>query len=181
MAVGRPLPEVPDAPETLVQAVAARLRLWPDGELWTCDEAGQPLGAGYGRIWRRSRAIAAGLQARKVEPGRIVALMTGDALEFAAGYWACLQAGCVILPLTRRARHGAAEALIQILSRVTEPLLLADTASQALAGEVGRGLDLVVMTLAELELVAPAGAPDPAGPPRESPACLLPTSGSTGQ
>ena len=182
VALGRPLPEALGEPERLIEAVASRLRLWPGGELWTCDDSGRPLGASYASLWRRSLAIGAGLGARKVEPGRIVALTTGDALEFAAAFWGCLRAGCVILPLTRRARHGGAEALGQILSRVVDPLVLTDTPSEALAREAAERLGVTVMTLAELEESDPADGPaEPARLPSGSPACLVPTSGSTGQ
>jgi HEXXH motif-containing protein len=185
VATGAPLPPGGQAPARLIDAIAARLGLWPDGMLWTCDEAGHPSGASYQTLWRRAEAIAAGLAARGIGTGRIVALATRSALDFTPAFWACLKLGCVILPLAGRVGSGTQgrdEPLVQILGAVEDPVLLAENASPAHA--VARRLGLTAFGVEDLErLGADASArPAPAAArATESPACLLPTSGSTGQ
>ena len=131
IAAGAPLPPNHEVAATLIDAVAARLEDWRDGTIWSCDETGQLQGAAYGTLWARSLVLAAGLAAREVGPGRIVALTVSSALEFVPAFWACLRTGCVILPLSGRARQVSGEALVQVLAAIPDPVVLAEAGSRA--------------------------------------------------
>ena len=177
IAAGAPLPPDDEAPATLIDAVAARLEAWPGGTMWACDETGRLQGAAYEALWRRSLNLAAGLATRGIGPGRIVALAVSSALEFVPAFWACLRAGCTILPLSGRARQPTGEALVQVLAAIPDPVVLAEAGSRA--RDTARRLGLTTFSIDELD------APESPQPPVPQPAgrslCLMPTSGSTGR
>ena len=177
IAAGGPVPER-RPPPVLIDAIAERLRLWPQGVLVSCDESGRFQEASYEQLWRRSLAIAAGLEAQGIGAGRILALAVRSALDFTAAAWAGLRLGCTLLPLSGRAAQGRGEALAQVLAAVSEAVVLAEAGARA--GEVAGRLGLTHFPLEDLER---AGADAAEVPPRavRGPACLLPTSGSTGR
>ena len=162
----------------LIEAIAERVWRWPDGMLWSSDESGRLRGASCEALWRRSLDISAGLAAQGIGPGRILALAMPSALDFTAACWAGLRSGCTVLPLSGRAAQGRGEALAQVLASVSEAVVLAEAGARA--GEVAGRLGLTHFTVDDLE-TAGAGAPE--APPRgiAGPACLVPTSGSTGR
>ncbi len=178
---GEPLPSEDGAPATLIEAVARRLQRWSGGTMWTCDDSGGLQAEAYEALWRRSLGLSAGLAAREVGAGRIVALALASALEFVPAFWGCLRADCVILPVSGRARQARGEALAQILAAIPEPVVLAEAGSRA--GETARRMGLTTFTLDDLEgMTIPGAPPAPATlrPPGRA-ACLLATSGSTGR
>ena len=177
IATGEPVPER-QPPPVLIDAIGERLRLWPQGVLACCDASGRFQEAPNQQLWRRSLAIAGGLEAQGIGPGRILALAVRSALDFTAAAWAGLRIGCTLLPLSGRAAQGRGEALAQVLAAVSEAVVVAEAGARA--GAVARRLGLTHFALEDLEA---AGAEAGEGPPRAlaGPACLLPTSGSTGR
>ena len=179
ITAGALLPPNDEVPATLIDAVAARLGDWPEGTIWNCDDTGQLQGAAYAALWSRSLILAAGMAARGIGPGRIVALAVSSALEFVPAFWACLRAGCIILPLSGRARQVSGEALVQVLAAIPDPVVLAEAGSRA--RDTAHRLGLTSFTLDELEAMGGEQAPAAGAPPAGRSICLMPTSGSTGR
>ncbi len=177
IAAGGPVPDR-HPPPVLMEAIAERLGLWPQGLLLGWDESGRFREASYEQLWRRSLAIAGGLQAEGIGPRRILALTVRSALDFTAAAWAGLRLGCTLLPLSGRAAQGRGEALAQVLAAVSEAVVVAEAGARA--NEVAARLGLTHFDIEALE-AAGAGSPEAPTGALEGPACLLPTSGSTGR
>lgn len=160
----------------LIDAIAERISLWPEGMLWSSDGSGRVHEASCAALWRRSQEIAAGLADRGIGPGRILALAMPSALDFTAAAWAGLRSGCTLLPLAGRAAQGRGEALAQVLAAVSEAVVLAEGGARA--GEVAGRLGLTHFAIEDLDA---AGAPGAQPQAITGPACLVPTSGSTGR
>jgi len=108
---GSPVPaSLLDEAETLTGALAALVERFPDFRcLTTVDRRGEEQHRTLGELWRRAQAIRALLEARRLEPGRVVILILPTGPELVAAYFAVLLAGgvpgLVATPSNRVADH----------------------------------------------------------------------------
>ncbi|MFE1599076.1 amino acid adenylation domain-containing protein [Methylobacterium sp. ID0610] len=130
----------------------------------------------YAALDRRSRAIAARLQALAA-PGDRVCLMLETGLDYVAGFFGCLYAGLIAVPLfppePRRAQHQAR--IAAVIADAEPAVILAHRDGVAGVPAAGPAHILAVEAIATAEAAAwRETAPDP-----EAAAFLQYTSGST--
>ncbi len=147
--------------QTLGSWVAEQIARHPGDELriWS---ATRPARSTLGQAYERGRRLAAGLRARGIGPGDVVAYQLPNWIEAAETFWGLSALGAIIVPIVHY--YGARE-LAYILERThVRALVMTDRfgASDYLAN-----LEAVRPGLRELELVvatpAQAGASLPAG------------------
>src|SRR5262245_12899894 len=178
IAVGPVLKRAQGLPSTVAASLAERVASCPDGVLWTYDPVGNHRSQTHSQAWQRSGAIAAALQQLGGRAGQPVVLVIRDVVDFVPAFWACLRGGFVSVPL-----NGVAEEALQtdghtplrnMLERLNYPILLFDEHFHRLGNMPGLA---AAVALADVE--ADAESCRDAGP--ADPACLVPTSGSTGR
>ncbi|MEN9473453.1 MAG: hypothetical protein RIS48_173, partial [Pseudomonadota bacterium] len=100
----------PDPLATLTEVLAWHAQKQPERlHLILLDEDGAEQRLGYGELLQRSRAVAAGLQARDIVPGEAVALMLPTGLAFFPCFLGILLAGAVPVPIYPPARPSQLE------------------------------------------------------------------------
>ena len=144
----------------------------------------------YGQTLAQVRALAAALQQRGVRPGDRVALLFPNCIEFCVSYFAVLSLGAVVVPLNNRLTpaefayivNDSGASLIIVENQFWETWLRfgdqLDQPPQVI--HAGPQLPDGVQDLAPLCRPGPA----PTGQPQltmQSPACIMYTSGTTGQ
>ena len=84
----------------LVELLLARARRIPDktAYIFLKDGEREEVNWNYGQLDARARAIAARLQAANAAGERVL-LLYAPSLEFVAGFWGCLYAGAIAVPL----------------------------------------------------------------------------------
>ena len=165
-------------PETLGEALARGLK---DGshQAFRVHSAERPFTGTFGDVERLARGLAAGLQARGVGPGDVVAFQLPNWVEAAATFWASAFLGAVVVPIVHF--YGPKELSYILASakphvfitakqfgRMTyNPEICADV---PIVARVGESFD----ALADIEPMTGTLAADPA-----SPALIAFTSGTT--
>ena len=133
----------------------------------------------YAELWAQSLAQAAALQARGVEPGDRVALLSPNVVDFPRGYYAILAAGAIVVP-------------VHLLLTPTEiAYILKDSGAKLLVAHVSRAEEAAkAAELAGVPVLLVGAEPvDPAAPALrtyvsrspEDPAVIIYTSGTTGE
>jgi 1-acyl-sn-glycerol-3-phosphate acyltransferase len=187
-AAAAPLPEFEGFPEqatTLVEVMLWHLQRHPQRpHIHLYDEGGGEQQLSYGDLWHGARHVAAGLAARRLVPGRSVAVMIPTRREFFVAFFGILLAGGVPVPIYPPARRSQIEDHIRrqaaILRNAEVCILVTDESVQAAA----RLLRLQVAGLTAVATVpelceSGAAAPLPQAKPEDT-ALLQYTSGSTG-
>jgi long-chain acyl-CoA synthetase len=147
----------------------------------------------YAEVERLIAGVAGGLRERfGVEPGRQVALIVPNCIEFIVAYLAVLRCGAVAVPVNVRLKP---EEIRFVLDDAEAALVIAHQATWGAASEamalLDRALPAVVIgdapdgatAFADLEsgpLLAAEGSPGRAAPPSQ-PAAIIYTSGTTGR
>ena len=175
----------PDSLGTLTEVLAWHARRQPERtHLILLDEDGAEQRLGYGELLQRSRAVAAGLQARDIVPGDAVALMLPTGLAFFPCFLGILLAGAVPVPIYPPARPSQLEDHLRrhaaILDNAGARLLIA-SGEVALPAGLLRGLvaGLRGVVLAD-DLLACSASPTEEPAAGKDLALLQYTSGSTG-
>jgi 1-acyl-sn-glycerol-3-phosphate acyltransferase len=176
----------PDTTATLQEVLAWHARRWPARTHITFHrEDGAAERLSYGELERRGRAVAAGLRALGVEPGRAVGLMLPSGLDYFAAFCGVLLAGAIPVPLYPPARRSQVE---DHLRRQAGILGTAEAAALITFPEVlplARLLRVQLPALRRVVTVAALAAGEPAAElpaPRGGDIAFLQfTSGSTGQ
>jgi len=139
----------------------------------------------YAQLDRAARAVAAGLQARGVQPGDAVALLIPNVPEFTIAYFGALYAGCAIVPINVLA---AAPEVTYFLEDSEARLLIAHPvfAEPARRGAADAGRPLLLAgggpgddTLESLQETDPVGGLHATA--ADATAVILYTSGTTGK
>ena len=140
-----------------------RPALHQDGETWS-----------WGRFWKRSGQIATALTGRDgFGRGRAVGLIGANEPDYIAAYFGILRAGAVVVPLNPKLAEAD-------LVRAAEFADLLGTVVGDVDAERREALATVAPTW-PLEHLAGGAAAALADPRVDVPACILLTSGSTGQ
>ncbi|PRD69168.1 acyl-phosphate glycerol 3-phosphate acyltransferase [Malikia spinosa] len=175
----------PDLLATLTEVLAWHAQKQPERlHLILLDEDGAEQRLGYGELLQRSRAVAAGLQARDIVPGDAVALMLPTGLAFFPCFLGILLAGAVPVPIYPPARPSQLEDHLRrhaaILDNAGARLLIA-SGEVALPAGLLRGLvaGLRGVVLAD-DLLACSASPTEEPAAGKDLALLQYTSGSTG-
>ena len=84
--------------DTLSSLIAAKVAERPDLGFRIWSDA-HPATTTVADIWERSRRFAAGLLARGVEPGDVVAFQFPNCAEAAVAFWGATAAGAVVVPV----------------------------------------------------------------------------------
>ncbi|MGH3580264.1 MAG: AMP-binding protein [Mycobacterium sp.] len=85
-------------PETLGQMLADGLAASPDAGFYVHSET-RPYSGTFGEVELQARRLAAGLHARGVGPGDVVALQLPNWMEAAVAFWASAFLGAVTVPI----------------------------------------------------------------------------------
>lgn len=85
-------------PDTLGELLAKGLRANPDTGFWV-HSAVRPFSGTFRDVEIRARRLAAGLQARGVGPGDVIAFQLPNWVEAAVTYWATSFLGAVVVPI----------------------------------------------------------------------------------
>ncbi len=174
------------APATLVEALRAAAERG-SGELICVRGDGTECRQSYGELLAEAGLIAEGLHALGIGPGDPVLLQLEAAEDFIPGFWGCVLAGALAVPIavapTFAQPNGALEKLLNAGRLLGPAAVLASAAAVAglrnLSAAIGK-LDGPVVDLAELRR-RPATGLTPHAPSAAAPAVLLLTSGSTGR
>lgn len=171
------------AAETLIEALRASAGRGTGGLVYVRAE-GTELRQSYGELLTEAKRIASGLRARGVKAGDHVLLQLEAAEDFLPGFWGCVLAGAVAVPVAVAPTFSHPNSALQKLLNAGKlleraPILAGGAAVEglrrlpaslgALAGEV---LDLYELRRSAVEEPLPRRARDVA--------VLLLTSGSTG-
>jgi acyl-CoA synthetase (AMP-forming)/AMP-acid ligase II len=156
-------------PDTLLSWIAAIVRaqgsrpaLAADGDVWT-----------YRELWERAAGVARNLlHERGFLPGARVALVGENDPRYLAAYLGILRAGCTAVPLNAMLDVATMRSQVEFVSA-------SGTIVGAVSAETRDGLADVVSTLPLADLPAGGRGQLPAVGAR-TPACILLTSGSTG-
>ncbi|KRE34750.1 AMP-dependent synthetase [Mycobacterium sp. Soil538] len=172
--------------ETLGELLARGLRSHQDSA-FCVHSAVRPYVGTFGEVERDARRLAAGLQARGVGPGDVVALQLPNWREAAVTFWASAFLGAVIVPIVhfygrKELAHIVATARPRVFITTGEfgrmryePDLVADVPIVALVGHAGDGTAALRFDdLLAVEPLEGTVAADPAGP-----ALIAFTSGTT--
>ncbi|CAN5770187.1 AMP-binding protein [soil metagenome] len=164
--------------DTLGDLVARGLAATPDAE-FRVHSAVRPYSGRFADVERTARRLAAGLQARGVGPGDVVAFQLPNWTEAAATFWATALLGAVVVPIVhfygrKELSHILADARPKVFisaeqfGRMTfDPEV---SAGVPIVGVVGVNFDALLAD----EPMAGVVATDPAGP-----ALIAYTSGTT--
>lgn len=169
----------PDLPTDPAAAIAFRIAQSPQGVIRTYNPNGESRAVLCSELWRRAARIASGLRNSGASAGTPIVLLTDDALDFVPAFWACVRAGCTVVPLMNAAlaafRHGRDGPFRAALDRLHRPIILCDE-TFAEAGATLKNGRRPTLTLASAEAAANEQHMES---PAADPLCLLPTSGST--
>ena len=172
---------------TLVDMVRSRARADPDGVPYMFAADGETWKASltYRELDEAARAVARHLL-EFGRPGDRVLLLYSPGLDFAVGFWACLYAGLIAIPVApprlRRAEDGAARLRAISTNSGAKLLLTTESMRRQLAAELGTfgGFeDLVLVATDEVDSSAARSWVTPEIT-RDSIAYLQYSSGSTG-
>jgi 1-acyl-sn-glycerol-3-phosphate acyltransferase len=170
---------------TLVEALRWHVDAHPErAHIFLRQEDGQERAIRYGDLWRRAAAVAAGLRARRLEPGDRVALMLRTEEAFFAAFFGALLAGGIAVPIYPPFRRDRLEEYAHrqagILRNAEARWLLTFAEARPVAGLL-RSRVPSLESVATHEDVAGDAAPTPV-PHRGAgdPALIQYTSGSTG-
>ena len=130
--------EVPDGAGTLVDALVWHARHHPDRpHITLIGEGDQAETISYADLLAAAEAVAAGLQARGLQPGQTVALMLPTGQDFFAAFFGILIAGAIPVPIYPPARLSQIEdhlgRQIRILANARIVTLITVTEAQSLA------------------------------------------------
>lgn len=164
----------------LADLIAERVLRTPDGVVRAYSRPGGAHRAqSYAELWERSGQIAALLHHSQLRHGHPVVILADDIIDFLPAFWACLRAGVIAVPLmsaAREAMHHDHSALDAALARLDRPCILADSTFEPLARTLCSGRPCIF-----LSLTSRAPGLWTINEPAAEPACLVPTSGSTGR
>jgi len=169
---------------SLVEVLAWHAEATPDRvHVFLRDEDGRERPITYGALWRRARAIAAGLRDRRVGRGDNVAIMLRTEEAFFATFFGVLLAGGVPVPVYPPFRRDLIEDYAQrqvgILENAGARAIITFPEAMRVATLLRSRVRSVrhIVTANDLARAALA-SPSPAGP--DEPALIQYTSGSTG-
>lgn len=171
--------------ETLTEALHATVERGTGGVVYV-QNAGTELRQGYGELWAEAARVASGLRAHGVEPGDFVLLQLEAGEDFIPGFWGCVLAGAVAVPVAVAPTFTHLNSALTKLLNADKFLERAPVLASGAAVEGLRRLPTtigvlegVVLDLNELRRSPTQGSL----PPRQGTdvAVLLLTSGSTGQ
>ncbi|MEU4569585.1 amino acid adenylation domain-containing protein [Micromonospora sp. NPDC023956] len=132
---GGDLPDDPEHPRTLGEALARAAERFPDAGLHLVSADGGTDFLAHPDLLDRARAIRDGLRAREVSPAGYAILRLGASVEYWPAFFGCVLAG--VVPLTTAAVPGhaedspAADALRHAWRALGEPVVVAGTADVA--------------------------------------------------
>jgi 1-acyl-sn-glycerol-3-phosphate acyltransferase len=169
---------------TLVEALEWHALRHPDQVQVTYLEETAEESISYGTLRRRALAVAAGLQARGLEPGQTVAIMLPTGPEYFYTYFGILLAGGVPVPIYPPARLSQIEDHVRRHAGILSNALTSILVTVPEARSVARLLEARVPCLRLVVTVADLGdsGEEPARVPirKDDIAFLQYTSGSTG-
>ena len=148
---------IPAGATTLVEVLDWHARVHPQRRhitLYVEDEHVEEIT--YGGLHASAEAVAAGLQARGLQPGQAVALMLPTSRDFFAGFYGILLAGGIPVPIYPPARLSQLEEhlrrQIRILSNAATVMLLTVAEAKTLARLLSTQVEglLGVVTVSEL-------------------------------
>jgi acyl-CoA synthetase (AMP-forming)/AMP-acid ligase II len=138
----------------------------------------------YADLYESAAAVAAGLQARGLQPGQMVALMLPTGRDFFAGFYGILLAGGIPVPIYPPARLSQLEEHLRrqsaILSNAQSVMLLTVSEAKPLARLLRAQVEALRSVVTVPELIAERGTPDRPLLQAHDIALLQYTSGSTG-
>jgi 1-acyl-sn-glycerol-3-phosphate acyltransferase len=145
----------------------------------------EPVMLTYGDLLEGAQAVAAGLQARGLSAGAVVALMLPTSVEYLHAFFGVLLAGGIPVPLYPPSHRAQLQEHIErhtgILGNAGAEMLITFPAAQPIARRLRAKVRGLRQILCVADLTQPAmGYPVPALPSADSIALLQYTSGSTG-
>ena len=160
--------------DALAQAIGAR----PDGLFLLIDEHGGETPASYASMWEKALATLGGLKEMGCKPGDVILLDAGDVLHFISALWAVMLGGMTAVPIARsRWNANAANEFegkcVRLASRLANPLILSNTPKLF---SFSPSPVVEYRALQSCAKVATIEGRDP-----QTPAVLIPTSGTTGR
>jgi acyl-CoA synthetase (AMP-forming)/AMP-acid ligase II len=172
-------------PETLGQLLARGLEAAPDTGFWVHSEV-RPYAGTFADVELVARRLAAGLRARGVGAGDVVAMQLPNWMEAAATFWAAALLGAIVVPIV----HFYGRKEVGHILKVAAPRVLvtterfgrmefhrdlcAEVPIVVLVGAAGEGPELDFTDVLADEPMAGTLPADPAGP-----ALIAFTSGTT--
>jgi 1-acyl-sn-glycerol-3-phosphate acyltransferase len=175
----------PSAATTLTEVLAWHVQRHPQRPhilLYSEDEQVEEVT--YAALYQQARAVAAGLQARGLQPGQTVALMLPTSGEFFDGFYGILLAGGIPVPIYPPARLSQIEEHLRrqvgILTNAQTVMMLTVPEAQPLARLIRAQVETLqhVVTVSELSVALDGDVTLPLQP--HDTAFLQYTSGSTG-
>lgn len=166
-------------PSDLVGRLAERVAAKPDGIIRSYSLDGNHRTQSRAALWQRAADIAAALSRAGAEPGSIVVILVEDILDFIPAFWGCLRGGFIAVPLMSAAKdklYRDDRAFEDALSLLPDPLILIDAPFAEVFERHAAALPGPALPLSAVSAGTQWRDPDSI----TGPACLVPTSGSTG-
>lgn len=159
------LQEAPGDATTLLEVLFWHCQRHPERpHILLYDEDEQVVPITYGELARQASSVAAGLQARGIQPGQTVALMLPTGSDFFSGFYGILLAGGIPVPIYPPARLSQIEDHLRrqvgILQNAQSVALLTVPQAQPLARLVRAHVDSLqaILTVPELATMTESGA-----------------------
>jgi len=177
--------ETPDGAATLPEVLAWHVHRHPDRpHIVLQDEQGAEHTVTYAGLDQAARAIAAGLVARGIEPGRAVAIMLPTSVEYFYSFFGILLAGAIPVPIYPPARPSQIEDHLRrhagILSNALTVMLVTVPQAKPLALLLKPRVDTLTDVVTPEELMQPGAAAMMHRARPQDIAMIQYTSGSTG-
>lgn len=177
-------------PENQLVALLLARRSVADNGITALDRRGASSSVSYAAFYEQAGQLCAGLQNAGLRPGDRLVLQLADAMDVMVGFWGCILAGVVPVPLNTAPFYdrpnSQSDRLLSALERfrissvLTTPDLQAPitTLLGALTGDNPEHASISVINIADCRLVG--DAPKIHAPAPDDPAAMFLTSGSTG-
>ena len=182
---GRDATIAPTDARTLLDVLAWHTDRHPDLAPIRFDDDAAGAAMTYRDLWRGARAVAGGLQDRRLSPGQTVALMLPTGADYFHAFLGILIAGGIPVPIYPPTRRAQIEEHVRRHARILDNAGATTLITVDEIRGLARLLRMQVPALRRIETVAslsePQAEPHPVEADPDSVAFLQYTSGSTGQ
>lgn len=177
-------------PENQLVALLLARRSTSRNGITTLDKRGDTRALSYAEFYQQAAQLCAGLQSAGLRPGDRLVLQLSDALDVMVGFWGCILAGVVPVPLNTAPFYDRPNSQVdRLLSAVARFRIRAVLSSADLSEPITALLhslatnnppesDIRVVSIADCRRVS--AAPKIHTPAPDDPAAMFLTSGSTG-
>ena len=177
-------------PENQLVALLLARRSVSGNGITALDKRGDSSSLSYAEFYQHAGQLCAGLQNAGLRPGDRLVLQLSDALEVMVGFWGCILAGVVPVPLNTAPFYdrpnSQTDRLLSAVDRFSISAVLSSAELHApiitlfgtLTRDDPRHADIRVINMADCRRIT--DAPEIHSPAPDDPAAMFLTSGSTG-